>query len=76
MWSLPTVIITPWLTVFLESLENGEYIIDAVYKANMKIKKDFVASSAWACLHLFGNPYTRVADVPRVQIKLNENEQN
>lgn len=76
MWSLPTDIITPWLTVFLESLENGEYIIDAVYKANMRVKKEFVASSAWACLHLFGNPYTRVADVPRVQIELNESEQN
>lgn len=69
MWSLPTDIITPWLTVFLESLENGEYIIDAVYKANMRVKKDFVAPSAWACLHLFGNPYTRISERERIVIE-------
>ena len=72
MWSLPTDIITPWLSVFLESIETGEYIIDAVYKANMRVKQEFVAPSAWACLHLFGNPYTRVADVPRLQISIGD----
>lgn len=72
MWSLPTDIITPWLEVFLESLEAGEYIIDAVHKANMKVKKLYVAPSAWACLHLFGNPYTRVADDPRLIIEMKD----
>lgn len=74
MWSLPTDIITPWLNVFLESLEAGEYIIDAVFKANMKVKELFIAPSAWACLHLFGNPYTRVADEPRLIIEMKENK--
>jgi len=69
MWSLPTDIITPWLTEFLESLENGEYIIDAVFKANTKVKQEFVASSAWACLHLFGNPYTRISEKERIVIE-------
>lgn len=68
MWSLPTEIITPWLSTFLVSLEEGDYIIDSVFKANMQIKELFVAPSAWACLHLFGNPYIRVADKPRVEI--------
>lgn len=76
MWSLPTDIITPWLSVFLESIETGEYIIDAVYKANMRVKQEFVAPSAWACLHLFGNPYTRVADVPRLQISIEDDERH
>ena len=72
MWSLPTDIIMPWLSVFLESLETGEYIIDAVFKANMRVKQDFVTPSAWACLHLFGNPYTRVSKKPRLQIEIVE----
>ena len=69
MWSLPTDIITPWLSVFLETLENGEYIIDAVFKANMRVKQGFVASSAWACLHLFGNPYTKISERERIIIE-------
>lgn len=58
--------------MFLESLEAGEYIIDAVHKANMKMKELYVAPSAWACLHLFGNPYTRVADDPRLIIEMKD----
>ena len=50
-------------------MENGEYIIDAVFKANMALKNEFVAPSAWACLHLFGNPYTCIADNPRIVIE-------
>jgi hypothetical protein len=69
MWSLYTDVITPWLSAFLVGMENGEYIIDAVYKANIELKKKFVAPSAWACLHLFGNPYTCIADNPRIVIE-------
>lgn len=69
MWSLCTDVITPWLSTFLVEMENGEFIIDAVYKANMELKKSFVAPSAWACLHLFGNPYTCIADNPRIVIE-------
>lgn len=71
MWSLNIDIIKPWLSAFLDSMEGGEYIIDAVFKANIIVKQEFVAPSAWACLHLFGNPYTRVAEVPRLRIELN-----
>ena len=69
MWSLHTDIITPWLSLFLDSMESGEYIIDAVYNANMAIKNEFIAPSAWACLHLFGNPYTRISDRERIVIE-------
>ena len=73
MWSLATDIITPWLSVFLDSMERGDYIIDAVYQANMTLKREFVAASAWACLHLFGNPYLRIAEKPRVSIEMDKN---
>lgn len=69
MWSMPTVIITSWISTFMESMEEGDYIVDAVFKANMVVKKEFVAPSAWACLHLFGNPYERIGKGARVVIK-------
>ena len=69
MWSLPIDIITPWLSAFMESMEQGEYIIDAVFNANMAVKAEFVAPSAWACLHLFGNPYTRISERDRIVIE-------
>ena len=71
MWSLPTEIIKPWLATFLTAMEKGEYIIDAVYSANMVVKAGFVAPSAWACLHLFGNPFTSVAEGNRIVITEN-----
>lgn len=69
MWSLPVDIITTWLSTFLGAMEQGDYIIDAVFKANMAVKAEFVAPSAWACLHLFGNPYTRISDRERIVIE-------
>lgn len=69
MWSLPTEIITSWISTFLDSMEGGDYIVDAVFKANMVVKKEFVAPSAWACLHLFGNPYVRIGEGARVVIR-------
>ncbi len=71
MWSLPTTIISTWLSIFLEHMENGAYIIDAVYKANMHVKGKFFSASAWACLHLFGNPYLQVKDRPRLTFEVN-----
>jgi hypothetical protein len=39
-------------------------VVDAVYQANMKVKEIFISPAAWACLHLFGNPYMQIADKP------------
>ena len=60
MWSLSAEILPLWLATFMKRFMHGEYIVDAVYHANMAIKEKFVSPSAWACLHLFGNPYLQV----------------
>ena len=60
MWSLPTDILPLWISTFMDRLSCGEYIIDSVFHANMAVKDRFIAPSAWACLHLFGNPYLHV----------------
>ena len=64
MWSLNTEITKIWLPVFMEIVDAGGYMVDAVFQANMEVKKQFVTPSAWACLHLFGNPYMKIADKP------------
>lgn len=60
MWSLPTDILQTWLSVFMRQMTAGQYVVDAVYQANMAVKAECHAPSAWACLHLFGNPYLKV----------------
>lgn len=67
MWSLFTEIIPMWLSIFLKCMEAGDYVVDAVFKANMQIKGEFIAPSAWACLHLFGNPYLQIGDKVRIE---------
>lgn len=74
MWSLSTEIIPMWLSTFLECMEAGNYVVDAVFKANMQIKSEFIAPSAWACLHLFGNPYLQIGDKARIEL-LDESQQ-
>ena len=64
MWSLNTEIIKIWLPVFMRIVDTGGYVADAVFQANMEVKKQFITQSAWACLHLFGNPYMKIADKP------------
>ena len=64
MWSLNTEITKIWLPVFMEKVDAGGYVVDAVFQANMEVKKLFITPSAWACLHLFGNPYVKIADKP------------
>lgn len=62
MWSLSAEILPLWLATFMDHFMHGEYIIDAVFHSNMAIKEKFVSPSAWACLHLFGNPYLQVGN--------------
>lgn len=64
MWSLNTEITKIWLPVFMEIVDAGGYVVDAVFQANMEVKKQLITPSAWACLHLFGNPYVKIADKP------------
>jgi hypothetical protein len=74
MWSLSTEIIPTWLSTFLECMDAGDYVVDAVFKANMQVKDEFIAPSAWACLHLFGNPYLQVGDKARIEL-IDESQQ-
>lgn len=60
MWALSTEIIPIWLNAFMMNLNRGCVIIDCVYAANMSVKEVFPVPSAWANMHLFGNPFTRV----------------
>ena len=75
-WSLNVDIIPVWLPEFMAVIVSGEYVVDAVYKANMKVKEQFITPSAWACLHLFGNPYMKIEDQPILSIIENEGEEN
>lgn len=68
MWSLNIEILPIWLDTFMSVLNAGKYVVDAVYQANMKVKKQFISPAAWACLHLFGNPYTQIADEPILSV--------
>ncbi|MHA6574104.1 hypothetical protein [Pseudomonas yamanorum] len=56
-WSLNVVIPGPWIEVFLKSLRHGENIVDAALHANNRIKTLYPVESAWAAMHVFGNPH-------------------
>ena len=60
MWALSTEILPNWLETFMSHFEEGDFVVDALYKANMAVKEQYPTPSAWANLHLFGNPYLHV----------------
>ena len=64
MWSLSTEILPTWLDVFMEGIMNEQFVIDALYKANMAVKEKFTSPEVYACLHLFGNPFLQIGDRP------------
>ena len=68
MWSLSTEILQTWLDVFMEEIMNKQFVIDALYKANMAVKEKFTSPEVYACLHLFGNPFLQIADKPVLEI--------
>ncbi len=68
MWSLNTEILHTWLSVFMSRIEKGDFVIDALFKANMAVKKEFISPAVYACLHLFGNPFLQIRDEPILKI--------
>lgn len=68
MWSLNTEILPVWLGVFMESVHQGEFVVDAVFKANMAVKEKYVSPAVYACLHLFGNPFLHIGDRPALGV--------
>ncbi len=55
-WALHMKIPTIWLKSFLSALETGNTVSLATYKANADIRDVFPVPSAWAAMHLYGNP--------------------
>lgn len=47
---------TYWLPEFLNSLDAGLPISQAMFNANMKVYEKYPTPAAWACLHLYGDP--------------------
>ena len=68
MWLLSTDILKTWLDVFMEEIMNKQFVIDALYKANIAVKENFTSPEVYACLHLFGNPFLQIADKPVLDI--------
>lgn len=62
-WSLNIVIPGPWMEEFLNHLSIGANIIDACLAANNKIMELFPVESAWAAMHIFGNPNIKIANI-------------
>jgi len=59
-WSLHISIPPIWVPVFIHSINNGDEINIAVHKANMAVFDIFPTPSAWACMHLYGDPYLKL----------------
>jgi hypothetical protein len=59
-WSLSTEIPPKWLPEFMQSLKAGMKISTAVWNANQKVKEKFDTPSAYACMHLYGNPFMAI----------------
>lgn len=70
-WSLSTEIVPLWMKTFMtEFVNNKAYVVDAVYKANMAVKEEYNTISAWACMHIYGNPYLQINEVPSLSINM------
>lgn len=68
-WSLSTEIVPLWMSIFMEDfLNKKEYVVDAVFNANMAVKDAYTAISSWACMHLYGNPYLQVNEKPSLSM--------
>lgn len=55
-WSLNIYIPETWCKEFIESLTGKNPISHAVFMANRAVKLKYKVESAWAAMHLFGNP--------------------
>lgn len=56
-WSLHIDIPNLWLNRFFLAMKENQPLSNAVFLANQYINKKFPTPSAWACMHLYGNPY-------------------
>lgn len=56
-WALNIDIPPIWLPKLIERINNGDKLITALHEANMTVYNHFPTISAWACMHLFGDPH-------------------
>lgn len=59
-WSLSIDLPPIWLPEFLNQFNSGETVLSSFHHASLAIKKVYPTPSAWACLHIYGNPYLRI----------------
>ncbi|WP_144605599.1 hypothetical protein [Algoriphagus algorifonticola] len=59
-WSLHINVPPIWLPVFLEELEKGNEISNAIFHANKIVHEKYLTPAAWACMHLYGNPFFKL----------------
>lgn len=58
-WALHIDIPPIWLPEFLNSLASGDDVGAAFFAANRKVAETFNTPNAYACLHLYGNPFVK-----------------
>lgn len=56
-WALNIDIPPIWLPKLIERINNGDELITALFEANMTVYNHFPTISAWACMHLYGDPH-------------------
>lgn len=62
-WALHIDLPSIWLPVFIDSLNNGDSIDISLFKANNAIFSKYPTPSAWATMHLYGNPHIKIENV-------------
>lgn len=59
-WALNIDIPPIWLPTFLKLIEQGTEVSDAVFQSNKAVYDIFPTPGAWACMHLYGNPFFKI----------------
>lgn len=59
-WSLHINVPPIWLPVFLRELDKGTEVSYAVFCANKAVSESYPTPAAWACMHLYGNPFFKL----------------
>jgi hypothetical protein len=56
-WALDITILEYWLPEFLLKFNKGCDVSTSVFLANKKVSEIYPHPAAWACMHIYGNPY-------------------
>lgn len=59
-WALSIDVPPIWLPAFLDSFNAGDTVMNSFYHASQVVKENYPTPAAWACLHLYGNPYLKI----------------